>query len=177
MTFFLVLPALLLGLFLGEKYPDIDQKLEFLQHRSILTHGLLTPAALYLFAAQTRSAPFRWAVIGASLGVAAHLAFDLFPRAWSGYALVSIPLYGWIPAPMSWAWIMGSSLACSYLAAKLVHGCWEASLWTVAVIAAFTYAAQGEAELWKPIAAGAAMAVTAMYLARRSTRKSNKSDS
>ena len=177
MTFFLVLPALLLGLFLGEKYPDIDQKLEFLQHRSILTHGLLVPAALYFFAATTRSAPFRWAIIGASLGIAAHLAFDLFPRAWSGYALVSVPLYGWMPAPFSWTWVAGSSLACSYLAAKLVHGCWEAGLWTVAVIAAFTHAAQGEAELWKPIAAGAAMAVTAMYLARRSTRKSNKADS
>ena len=177
MTFFLILPALLLGLFLGEKYPDIDQKLEFLQHRSILTHGLLAPTALYLFAAKTQSAPFRWAVIGASLGIAAHLAFDLFPRGWSGYALVSIPLYGWIPAPLSWAWIAGSSLTCSYLAAKLVHGCWEESLWTAAVIAAFTYAAQGEASLWKPIAAGAAMAVIAIHLARRSTQKSNKSDS
>ena len=71
---------------------------------------------------------------------------------------------------MSWAWIVGSSLACSYLAAKLVHGWWEASLWALAVIAAFTYAAQGEAELWKPIAAGAAMAVTAMYLARISSK-------
>ena len=173
MTFFLILPALLLGLFLGETYPDIDQKLDFLQHRSILTHGLLAPAALYFFATKIRSTPFRWAVIGACLGAAAHLAFDLFPRAWLGYALVSIPLYGWIPAPLSWVWIAGSSLVCSYLAGKLVDGCWEASLWTIAVIAVFAYAAQGEASLWRPMAAtaaGAATAVIAMNLARGSTR-------
>ena len=172
MIFLIAFPALIAGLYLGEYFPDIDQRVGFLRHRSILTHGLLAPVALYLAASNTHSIPFRWFAMGVFLGVAVHLAFDLFPRAWTGFALVSIPFYGWIPAPLSWSWIALSGLACLYLGARLVLGFREASLWAFGLIGVFVYAAQGEDALWRPMAAiagGVVIAVAAAVVAPAST--------
>ena len=62
--------------------------------------------------------------MGVNLGVAVHLAFDLFPRAWKGYALVSLPFYGWMPPLVCWVWIALVGFACFYMAAKLVREWW-----------------------------------------------------
>lgn len=110
--------------------------------------------------------------MGVFLGVAVHLAFDLFPRAWTGFALVRIPIYGWIPAPLSWSWIALSVLACLYLAARLVMGFREGSLWAFGLIGVFVYAAQGEDALWRPMAAiagGLVLAAAAAVFAPAST--------
>ena len=37
--------------------------------------------------------------------VAVHLSFDLFPKGWSGFALISVPGYGWTAPWFSGAWI------------------------------------------------------------------------
>jgi hypothetical protein len=39
---------LLLALLLGLNLPDLDQQLQFLVHRSILTHGFLLPLGVFL---------------------------------------------------------------------------------------------------------------------------------
>ena len=60
-----------------------------------------------------------------SLGLAVHFSFDLFPQAWSGYALIALPGLGWTPAPFSWIWIALNIVICTYLAARLVRNGFE----------------------------------------------------
>ena len=35
--------------------------------------------------------------MGVCIAFSVHHAFDLFPTEWTGYALISIPFYGWTP--------------------------------------------------------------------------------
>ena len=153
MAYVIALIALVLGLVIGERFPDLDQRTELLLHRSIITHGLLLPLFLYLLASNNRLMAFRWFVMGVAQGVAVHLVFDLFPRAWNGYALVSLPILGWLPALLSWAWIAFGCVVCLFLAGKLVRSCQETSLFLLGVVAIFAYAALGEDALWRPMAA------------------------
>lgn len=157
--------ALVLGLVVGEMFPDLDQRTDLLLHRSVLTHGLLLPLALYLVTSRTQSRIVRWLVMGISLGVAVHLAFDLFPRAWQGYALVSLPVYGWLPPAVSWGWIAFSGGVCLYLAEKLVHNGLEAAVFTLGLIGVFAYAVPGEHALWRPIAAIVVSTVAVTFIA------------
>ena len=153
MLYLVSLIVLLLGLAAGERFPDIDQRTHLLLHRSILTHGLVLPLLLFAVVSRTQWMPLRWLSMGACLGVAVHLAFDLFPRAWTGFALVSLPVYGWLPAPVSWVWIAVSMFACVYLAVKLARNIGEAFVFVLALGGVFVYAAIGEPVLWKPMAA------------------------
>ena len=146
------LVALVLGLAVGERFPDIDQRTELLLHRSILTHGLLAPLMLYVIVQRVDSLPVRWLAMGVCLGVAVHLAFDLFPKGWQGYALVSLPVYGWLPALVSIGWIAVSGTVCLYLGARLARGWLEAVVFLVGLVGVFAYAAPGEHALWRPLA-------------------------
>ena len=137
---------------MGEGFPDIDQRTDLLLHRSILTHGLLAPLLLYAIVHRINAAPLRWLVIGVCLGVAVHLAFDLFPRGWQGYALVSLPVYGWLPAPVSIGWTVVSEAVCLYLGVRLAKGCLETGVFLAGLIGVFAYAAPGEHALWRPLA-------------------------
>ena len=151
-TRLVALVAVVLGLVAGERFPDIDQRTDLLLHRSILTHGLLAPIMLYAIVHRINAAPARWFVMGVCLGVAVHLAFDLFPRGWQGYALVSLPVYGWLPAPLSIGWIAVSGAVCLYLGARLTKGWLEAVVFLVGIVGVFAYAAPGEHALWRPLA-------------------------
>ena len=133
MLYLIGLAALLLGLFVGERFPDVDQRTDLLLYRSILTHGLLLSLILCAVASKIGWTPLRWLSMGVALGVAVHLAFDLFPRAWTGFALVSIPVYGWLPASVSWAWIALSMVACVYMAGKLTRNIGEAGVFILAI--------------------------------------------
>ena len=145
--------ALLLGLLLGEWFPDVDQRTELLLHRSALTHGVLLPLLVSIVVGRsTLVAPKRF-VTGASLGVAVHLAFDLFPKAWYGSALVSLPLIGWLPAPLSGVWIGGSMLLCLCLAAKTVRSFGDGLVYLAALLGLFAYLTFEEAAVWRPLAA------------------------
>ena len=166
------LVALGLGLAAGERFPDIDQRTDLLLHRSILTHGLMTPLLLYAIVHRIDALPVRWFVIGVCLGVAVHLAFDLFPRGWRGYALVSLPVYGWLPALVSIVWIAVSGAVCLYLGARLARGWLEAVVFLVGIAGVFVYAAQGEHALWRPLAsvavATALVGLVAVFVRLRS---------
>lgn len=111
---------LLLALLLGLNLPDFDQQLSFLTHRSIITHGFLIPLGIFLAVQKEESASSRFLAIGFSLATAVHLCFDLFPRAWTGFALIHIPFWGRSGALFSWLWISVSIIICLYLVFILI---------------------------------------------------------
>ena len=95
LTFAIGVASFAAGAWLGSWFPDIDLMMKsFLGHRSIVTHSFLIPALLLVAAGMTR---LEWAdgfVAGFSAGVALHLAFDLFPKKWTGTALITSPIFG-----------------------------------------------------------------------------------
>ncbi len=153
MKYLLGLVALLAGLAIGNGFPDIDQKTGLILHRSIVTHGPLVPLIVFAAASRSRSIQIRWFALGLTLGVAIHLAFDLFPGSWSGFALISVPSYGWTASWFSWSWIAVSVVACTYLALRLVRGVLDGSLFMLSLMVAFVYIAVGEDALWRPTVA------------------------
>ena len=163
--------ALLTGVSLSYWFPDFDQDTTALVHRSIVTHGLLVPLILYVALGSRRSpAPARLFVAGAALAVAVHLSFDLFPRGWTGFALIHLPAYGWTPPLVSWGWIAISIIVCFYISLRSAQGWIESTLVVVAVLAVFSYSLPTEDALWRPLAAalgGSAIAV--VLVARRAS--------
>ena len=162
--------ALVVGLPLGLELPDIDQRIGLLLHRSIITHGPLLPLVLFVLVSSSQSLPRRWFAMSVSLGFAVHFAFDLFPAAWSGYALIAVPVLGWTPAPFSWIWIALNVLICAYLAAKLVRSGLESGLLGLGLIGSFIYAARTEDALWGPLVAIMAATAVAALLTLRHER-------
>ena len=69
----------------GTTLPDVDQILPLLDHRDALTHSLLPALALW-----------RWRAVaaGLALGLALHMAADVFPEGMVGYATVKLPFAG-----------------------------------------------------------------------------------
>ncbi len=113
--------------FIGLKLPDFDQSFYWrplIVHRSLLTHSALLPLILFwLLRAHVigkKADPrLRLSLMGFLLATAVHFCFDLFPSAWTGYALVHIPLLGWVGAWPS-AFLLGSgALASLYFACRL----------------------------------------------------------
>lgn len=109
-----------LGAVVGLGLPDIDAVLSFLTHRSIITHNPFWPL-LPLWAAKQSINRARLFSMGLSTSLAIHFCFDLFPRAWRGYALVHLPLVGRVGGVVSWLWLAVSILVCVYIAAKLIQ--------------------------------------------------------
>ena len=141
------------GAWAGLKLPDIDQRTDLLLHRSILTHGPLVPMVVYILVRNARRLSVRAFPMFLCLGLVVHLSFDLFPRAWMGYALISIPTYGWLPPVLSIAWMSASALLCAFWASRLVRGMQEFPLLIFGVLAIFVYAAPNEASLIGPLIA------------------------
>ena len=109
-----------LGCYLGNEMPDLDQHTGLLLHRSILTHGLLAPLLVSKLFGGCSARSLQWFAAGFALGVAVHLAADLFPKAWTGFALISLPFYGWLPATASITWLVCSVAVCLGLAVRPV---------------------------------------------------------
>ena len=118
----LVAPVfVVVGLHCGIVMPDIDQRTNLLLHRSIVTHSPLIPLILLLLALRIGLGLYAFAM-GVSIGFSVHHAFDLFPRGWTGAALIGIPFHGWAPGLFLWIWIAFTMFACAYIAARLVQG-------------------------------------------------------
>lgn len=149
MLFIAQLGALAIGVLIGIQLPDADLWLFFLkgQHRSILTHSPLIPYGLYL-AAQGRGPAWRWGAIGLGAAVAGHLAFDVFPRAWYGAALVTVPLLGRMNPALSLLALMASVVGCWYLALRLVEHKRELNLVVLSGLVAFVISGVYNREAW-----------------------------
>ena len=119
-SFLLATLVLLAGLALGERLPDVEQHTSLLVHRSILTHELLLPMSLFWFAVGTKANSVRMFAMGSCLEVGVHLSYDLFPKAWVGFALIQVPVIGWTYPAVSWLWIASSIIGSLYLAMRLV---------------------------------------------------------
>ena len=102
------------GAWLGGRFPDIDYKVS-LDHRSIVTHGFLMPALLLIGVGMTRLEWADWFVAGFSAGVAVHLAFDLFPKGWKGFALIKVPIFGPLSKAASAVWLFVNMFLCMFM--------------------------------------------------------------
>ena len=91
LTVLWTLLALVVGAWLGLALPDIDQRTDtyLMVHRSIFTHGPLIPVGVFLVMRSTKHLSLRLFTICFCLGFVVHMAFDLFPSRWMGYALIS----------------------------------------------------------------------------------------
>ncbi len=120
--------TLFVSLLAGLEFPDLDLILIFiLDHRSIITHGILIPFFLYRYLTKEGKQDFinkhlskiltsnkikneflDYAYIGFLIGIAIHLCADLFPKAYIGYAMIKLPFFIPIGAPLSIAWMFGN---------------------------------------------------------------------
>lgn len=107
-------PAVLLAAWAGTTFPDIDQLLPLLGHRSGLTHSVL-PAALACLWQRGRTL-----AAGLALGLGLHLSADLFPEAMRGFATVKLPLAGSIGWQASYLWFAVNAVAALALGAWLL---------------------------------------------------------
>ncbi len=153
MKYLLGFGALVVGLAIGDWFPDVDQDAGLLSHRSIVTHGPLVPFIVVAVASLTRTIPLRWFALGLAVGVAVHLSFDLFPKGWSGFALISVPGYGWAAPWISGVWIAISTVFCTYLAIRLVRNGIDGCLLIMSLICGFGYISIGEDTFWRPVVA------------------------
>ena len=151
------------AIYLGLKFPDVDQRAGFLLHRSILTHGPLLPLLVFAFALGDNPVQRRLGM-GVAIGFAVHMAFDLFPRAWHGYALISLPIYGWTPSVFSWIWISVTMLTCFGIAIRLCRTAIDVVILLVATALAFAFVAPGENAVWRPLAVTAASILVCCWM-------------
>jgi hypothetical protein len=143
--------ALLAGAIIGLWFPDVDHVFPFLRHRSLLTHGLIVPLMLYL-AVRADDTWRRRAVIGFCLTVAVHLAFDLYPRGWYGYALLYYPF---VPTSIGFTesvvWLLVGIASCLYFALRLLNTRQEVNTAALVAIGAFLFAYPREQTFWAPL--------------------------
>jgi hypothetical protein len=153
MSYIIGLLLLPIGIVIGLNLPDIDYRVSFLVHRSIVTHSFLFPFLLFWGIHKRDLAQLRLPSIGFNLSLAAHLGFDLFPKAWVGYALISVPLYGRTDPLFSWLWIAGSIVLCLYLALLLVKNPGDVVVAAGSAIVSLGLCAAAESVYWPALAA------------------------
>ena len=151
MRYIFGLSALVLGILLGINYPDIDQKISFLVHRSILTHSLLLAIIALCWALVKNELVTRLFAAGLSLSTAIHLSFDLFPRQWIGYALIHIPMYGRTNAVFSWVWLAINVVLGMYLVLVLIRTGFEVMIFLISASTTFIYYTSQETTFWQPL--------------------------
>ncbi len=152
---------LALGCAIGLSLPDLDTRfylltrLGLLAHRSALTHSFFLPLLLcFQVWAASRSRPhvdpalpLRYFTMGLSVALAVHFCFDLFPRYWSGYALIHLPLWGRTTPTFSFLWLLTSAVTSLYLACRLLRNLPELALALLATVACYLFAAAYEPRL------------------------------
>jgi hypothetical protein len=153
MSYIVGLLLLPIGIAIGLNLPDLDSRVSFLVHRSIVTHGFIFPLLLYWGIHKRDFVQLRLPAIGFSLSLAAHLGFDLFPNAWIGYALISVPLYGRTDPLFSWLWIAGSIVLCLYLALLLVKNLGDVAVAAGSAVVSFGLCAAAESVYWPALGA------------------------
>lgn len=165
MRYLLGIPLLVVGLLVGLYLPDLDQSLPFLLHRSIVTHNAFLPLLLGLLLRRQKRPALRLLAVGLSEGLAVHLAFDLFPRAWAGYALISLPFWGPMSPFFSWLWIALSVVLGLVVVAALVRNGLEVGLAAAGLVGALAwYAPTQHVLVWGELLALSVATVVALSL-------------
>jgi hypothetical protein len=155
--------AFAVGLWIGGAMADFDHTLPFLVHRSIVTHGVLIPLLAYVLLPKEQEW-IRLGLIGVFAGMGAHLVYDLFPSAWIGTALISVPGYGRLPGAPSAIWVALNVIASLYIALLLVRHSYDVGLAAVGLAVTFLGYAPKEHAFWWPLVALAAALVVALVL-------------
>ena len=97
------------GAWLGSWFPDIDRIAVLrLRHRSTVTHCCAAPALALVAGRVSGSEWAHWVAAGFAAGVGLHLAFDLFPGKWRGFALVDVPRLGRCTKTVSVVWLFAN---------------------------------------------------------------------
>jgi hypothetical protein len=112
-----------LGTIVGFWLPDLDLKFGLfglLMHRSLVTHSWLIPLLCFGGIRKRALLILQPLAAGLSAAMAVHLCFDLFPQRWTGFALITIPLYGRTSSLFSQLWIVLSIVICLYLLLRRV---------------------------------------------------------
>ena len=157
------LATLPLAAYIGLKLPDVDQRIGFLLHRSIITHGPLLPLLAFAFAVGDNPILRRIGMgVGAGLGI--HFAFDLFPQSWQGYALISLPIYGWTPPIFSWICLGVALMLSMCFAVKSIRSSVDTAILLVVLASSFWFAASNEKTLWWPLSIVIGSLVIAYWL-------------
>jgi len=110
------LAALALAALSGITFPDVDQILPLLRHRSVLTHSMAI-----VFACLALDRRLQPVAAGLALGIGFHLAADCFPASMRGFATVKVPLAGAMGVGASYLWLAINAVAGSYLFGMLVE--------------------------------------------------------
>lgn len=145
--------VLFIGMLMGAAVPDFDLTLRgsllsgFIQHRSLLTHGLIVPIYLYFHTQRHCTDLWRAFTLGFVAVTAVHLSFDLFPRAWVGFALIYVPFWGRLGAWGSAVWLVAGVLASLIVGWRLTAVRWQRILFIVLIALAFAQQAAVE-RLW-----------------------------
>lgn len=108
-----------------------------LVHRSAITHSALIVLAVSVLASRLGSDIRRLVTYGAAIGLALHLVTDMFPKAWTGYALVYVPVLGrltwvpfdgnWFPGVFSFCWFGANAAAQFWIARRPPVRFWKRS--------------------------------------------------
>jgi len=142
---------LILGIYLGLNFPDIDQRTHLLIHRSIFTHGLIVPLFFFLFSSRITKKSLRLFLMGFVVAIAVHLSFDLFPIGWKMHALIHIPQIGWTHKIVSISWIFISIVFCIYVGIALIREAFEGFIFSLIVIGTFVFESFGESRFFAPL--------------------------
>ncbi|PJE78661.1 hypothetical protein CI610_02398 [invertebrate metagenome] len=122
-----------LALVFGLQFPDVDLYTFGLKHRSAITHSMLAPLL-------TALTGYPLVAAGLSMGMAIHILADVFPKAWTGGALIKAPIYGSI-GKLSPVWLAANCLGCLALGINILA---EQPLWLCYV----GFALSGFSVLW-----------------------------
>ena len=100
--------------------PDLDLSLPFLHHRSMVTHSILIPLLLMKW---KRIKISNVVILCLLLGFAIHMAADLSPKSWRGYALIYVPFVkiSFFGAIGSYCWLLGNIILCFYFFSKIIR--------------------------------------------------------
>ena len=131
-----------LGAWLGTLFPDIDRfRFLRLRHRSAVTHSFLVPALLWAGSALSSVEWAGWFVPGFAAGVALHLAFDLFPGKWRGFALIDVPKLGRCTRSVSTFLLFSNLFVCVILSVSIFpeHGPAGVLAYTATLAALYSY--------------------------------------
>lgn len=131
-----------IGAWLGSLFPDIDRFRIFrLRHRSIVTHSFLMPFLLWIGAALTPVEWADWFITGFAAGMALHLAFDLFPGKWRGFALVDVPKLGRRTRNESVIWLFTNLFLCVFISVSIIPALGPAGIlaYTATLAALYLY--------------------------------------